>query len=164
MPELTIEEKLVELCIKKGISLSAAESCTGGMIAARLVNVSGVSDIFPGSIVTYSDACKHKLLGVKKSTLKNHGAVSKKTAKEMAKGICRKMKTDVGIGVTGIAGPGGGTKKKPVGLVYISCCYRDKVTVQKYLFQGDRSQIREDTVKNALNLARRCINERQKNF
>lgn len=157
MVNMAIEEELVELCVKKDITLSTAESCTGGLIAGRLVNVSGVSDIFPGSIVTYSDSCKHKMLGVKKETLKNYGAVSKKTAKEMAKGICRAMKTDLGIAVTGIAGPGGGTKKKPVGLVYISCCYRGKVTVEKWLFTGDRSQIREETVEKALVLAKKCI-------
>lgn len=155
--EVSIEEALVELCIKKGITLSTAESCTGGLIAGRLVNVSGVSDVFPGGMVTYSNSCKHKMLGVKKETLKDYGAVSKRTAKEMAKGICKAMHTDVGIAVTGIAGPAGGTKKKPVGLVYISCCYQGNVTVEKYIFKGNRKKVRENTVVRALDLARRCI-------
>ena len=103
------------------LTVSTAESCTGGMLAARLINVPGVSDSFKSGYITYANKAKRKILGVKKTTLAKYGAVSEETVREMVEGVVRVAKTDVGVAVTGIAGPDGGTKEKPVGLVYIAC-------------------------------------------
>lgn len=155
----TLEEHVVRLLKKKDCKIAAAESCTGGLLAGRIINVPGASDVMDTSMVTYSNKSKSKILGVKKTTLKEFGAVSKETAKEMAKGIAKLAKADVGIAVTGIAGPDGGTKKKPVGLVYIACSYKDKVRVVEYNFPGNRERVRERSVINALDLVRRCLND-----
>lgn len=155
----TLEEHVVRLLKKKDCKIAAAESCTGGLLAGRIINVPGTSDVMDTSMVTYSNKSKSKILGVKKTTLKEFGAVSKETAKEMAKGIAKLAKADVGIAVTGIAGPDGGTKKKPVGLVYIACSYKDKVRVVEYNFPGNRERVRERSVINALDLVRRCLND-----
>ena len=108
-------------------------------------------------LITYSNKAKRKLLGVKKETLKTHGAVSEQCAKEMAKGAARLAKADVAVSVTGIAGPEGGTEEKPVGLVYIGCFYKGKVVVEKYNFKGGRQKNRDYSVAKALDLLRRCI-------
>ena len=113
------------------------------MIAARIINVPGVSECYKAGLVTYSNKAKRKFLGVRE-TLDKYGAVSSKTASEMAKGAALLMKSDVAVAVTGIAGPDGGTEEKPVGLVYIGC-KRGEVTVKEYHFSGTRSQIREAT-------------------
>ena len=117
----SLEEKIVSLLQEKGWKIASAESCSGGMIASRLVNVSGVSDVFEEGYITYSNAAKHKLLGVSKQSLGQYGAVSSQVAGEMALGAARQARARAAIAVTGIAGPGGGTPQKPVGLVYISC-------------------------------------------
>lgn len=115
----SLEEKIVSLLQEKGWKIASAESCSGGMIASRLVNVSGVSDVFEEGYITYSNAAKHKLLGVSKQSLGQYGAVSSQVAGEMALGAARQARARAAIAVTGIAGPGGGTPQKPVGLVYI---------------------------------------------
>lgn len=153
----TLEETVVKLMKEKNLTLTTAESCTGGAIAARIVNVSGASEVLMQGIVTYSNKAKRKYLGVKKETLKTVGAVSKQTAKQMAKGGCKETGTNVCVSVTGIAGPGGGTKEKPVGLVYIGCCVDGKTTVKEFHFSGNRSRIREQSVMAALTLLRECI-------
>lgn len=157
--EETLEKALAELLLEKGMTIAFAESCTGGMIAGRLVNVPGVSKAFGTGYVTYSNKAKRKLLGVKKSTLKQFGAVSVQTAKEMAQGALFASGADVAVSVTGIAGPDGGTDKKPVGLVYIGCCVQGRTFVQEYHFLGNREKIRESTVAAALTFARSCLLE-----
>lgn len=157
--EETLEKALAELLLEKGMTIAFAESCTGGMIAGRLVNVPGVSKAFGTGYVTYSNKAKRKLLGVKKSTLKQFGAVSVQTATEMAQGALLASGADIAVSVTGIAGPDGGTDKKPVGLVYIGCCVQGRTFVQEYHFLGNREKIRESTVAAALTFARSCILE-----
>ena len=156
---VTLEKALVDMLIEKDLTIGTVESCTGGMISARLTNVPGVSAVLKNCFVTYSNKAKTKLVGVKKETLEKHGAVSKQVAKEMAKGLANLHKTDVAIAVTGIAGPDGGTEEKPVGLVYIACCVCGVTTVKKYNFSGNRNKIRENTVARALIQARDCIME-----
>lgn len=152
--EVTLEEKLVKMLKKRGLTMSTAESCTGGMIAAKLVNVSGVSEVFRSGAVTYANEAKMQLLGVKKKTLRKYGAVSAQTAEEMAIGAVMNLDTDVAVAVTGIAGPDGGTKEKPVGLVYIGCYVCGQVNVYECHFTGTREKIRESTTIMALNLIR----------
>ena len=134
----TLEEAVVDMLKDQKLTLSLAESCTGGAIASRIVNVPGASDVFLQGMVTYSNRAKRKSLGVKKNTLKTYGAVSEKCAKEMAKGGCFVTKTDICLSVTGIAGPDGGTKEKPVGLVYIGCHVCGKTEVVECHFRGNR--------------------------
>ena len=154
-----IEEEVVDALIKKGLHISCAESCTGGLLTGRIVNVSGASYVLNQSYVTYANEAKHKLLKVKKKTLKKHGAVSKQTAKQMAVGVAKASKAEVGVAVTGIAGPFGGTKDKPVGLVYIAVAYDGKVTVKKCQFYGTRQEVREASVCKALKMVKKCLAE-----
>lgn len=151
------EERVISLLQERGLKVATAESCTGGALAAALVNVSGASEVFEEGYITYSNKAKHKNLGVKTCTLKAHGAVSKQTAKEMSKGCLKAAKADVALSVTGIAGPGGGTAEKPVGLVYIGCCFQGKTKVIKCQFSGSRSEVRRQSVEAALLLAESCI-------
>ena len=157
--EVTLEQAVVNLLRKNNLTVTTAESCTGGMVAARLVNVPGVSESLKAGYITYADKAKHKLLGVRKGLLKKKGAVSAEVAEEMAKGAAIFSEADVAIATTGIAGPDGGSEKKPVGLVYIACCVKGKVTVKECHFSGNRMKIRESTVANALILMRECILE-----
>lgn len=152
-----IEEEIVKFMLKKELTLVTAESCTGGLLTGRIVNVPGVSEVLKAGLVTYSNKAKRKYLEVKKSTLKKYGAVSKQTAKEMAKGAAIGNDADIAIAVTGLAGPDGGTEEKPVGLVYIGCYAKEKVVVEEYHFTGTRQQIREQSVKAALELLKNCI-------
>ena len=148
----SLEEKIVSLLQEKGWKIASAESCSGGMIASRLVNVSGVSDVFEEGYITYSNAAKHKLLGVSKQSLGQYGAVSSQVAGEMALGAARQARARAAIAVTGIAGPGGGTPQKPVGLVYIGCYVDGKVFVTENHFQGSRQEIRTATTQAALSI------------
>ncbi len=144
----------------RGYSVATAESCTGGMIASTIVDVPGASDCFNEGYVTYSNEAKMKNLGVKDSTLIAHGAVSYETAMEMAKGVKKKAKADFGLSSTGIAGPGGGSPKKPVGLVYIGCAYGDdKCIVKELHLKGDRTAVRTAATKEAIVLLEECINK-----
>ena len=153
----TLEMAVVKLLKKLELTVTTAESCTGGMLAARLVNVPGVSDVFREGFITYANKAKRKILDVSKGTLKKYGAVSEQTAKEMATGGVFATDADVCIAITGLAGPDGGTEEKPVGLVYIACYLKDRVRVEKYQFKGDRNKIREQSVVKALDLLRRSI-------
>lgn len=157
--EETLEMVVVKLLKKLELSVTTAESCTGGMLAARLVHVPGVSDVFKEGFITYSNKAKRKRLDVSKATLKKYGAVSKQTAKEMATGGVFASDADVCVAVTGVAGPDGGTEEKPVGLVYIACYLKEKVKVESYQFKGNRQKIREQAVVKALDLLRRSILE-----
>lgn len=156
---VTLEMAVADLLQESDLTITFAESCTGGMLSARMVSVSGVSQCYKAGFVTYSNKAKRKFLGVKKHTLDKHGAVSEQTAGEMAKGAAMAAKADVAVAITGIAGPDGGTKTKPVGLVYIACYVKGKVTVEKYQFKGNRAKVRESAVSSALGLTRRCILE-----
>lgn len=155
----TLENAIVDLLVANKLTVSTVESCTGGMIAARLINVPGVSDVFKMGHITYSNKAKKKILGVKKRTLEKHTAVSAEVAQEMVKGVEMVSKADVCVSVTGLAGPDGGTAKKPVGLVYIACSVKGNVTVQEYHFNGNRAKIRENATASALTLMRKCILE-----
>lgn len=143
-------KEIVEKLVEKKITVATAESCTGGMIASAITDVSGASGIFGYGVVTYSNEAKMKILGVKESTLARVGAVSEETAHEMADGLSKLSDADVAVSVTGIAGPGGGSELKPVGLVYMGLAYNGEVFVKKNLFQGNRDDIRRQTVATAL--------------
>lgn len=155
--EVTLEKAVVDLLLANKLSISTVESCTGGLLAARLINVPGVSEVFKSGYITYSNKAKRRLLGIKKNMLAKHGAVSEEVARAMAKGAAAVSKADVVVSVTGIAGPDGGTEEKPVGLVYIGCYVCGRCTVRKCLFSGDRAKVRESTVSSALSLMRECI-------
>lgn len=141
-----IEEVVGQLLVSKGLTISTAESCTGGLIAATLVNYPGISAVLSEGVITYSNEAKVKLLGVSEGTLSKFGAVSEQTAKEMVLGLIKLTGTRVGISVTGIAGPGGGTEEKPVGLVYAGLYIDGKVEITKFNFSGTRQEIRSKTV------------------
>ena len=153
----TLEMTVVRLLKKYELTVTTAESCTGGMLAARLVNVPGVSDVFREGFITYSNKAKRKILDVSKGTLKKYGAVSEQTAKEMATGGVFATDADVCVAITGLAGPDGATEEKPVGLVYIACYMKDHVWVEHYQFKGNRGKVREQSVIKALDLLRRSI-------
>lgn len=153
----SLEEVVGELLIKNNISISFAESCTGGLLSSKITDIPGISSVFAGSMVTYSNDVKARNLGVSEETLKTHGAVSSSTAKEMAVNIRRIMNTRLGLSITGIAGPGGATESKPVGLVYVALADENDVVCRKLNLLGDRNKIRNNTVLNALDMIRRYI-------
>ena len=143
--------RLSEQLRNKGLKLATAESCTGGMIGAALTNLPGSSDIYEGGFITYSNDLKISALGVKFDTLQEHGAVSEQAAGEMAIGALEKTGADISIAVTGIAGPGGATDDKPVGLVYIAILFKGHAPrVHQHIFEGNRDDVRKQTVKVAL--------------
>lgn len=135
---------------ERGLSLSLAESCTGGMIAAALTGVPGASDIFWGSAVTYINSAKEHILGVSSETLERHGAVSEECAREMAEGSRRIYGADLAMSVTGIAGPGGGSDTKPVGTVWFGFSSKNGTEAFRRLFEGDREAVRRHTVEQVL--------------
>ena len=155
--ETTIEMVVGDLLIKNNLKISTAESCTGGMIASRLVSVPGISDVFLEGAVTYAYEAKVRTLNVKEETLKKYGAVSEETAREMAEGMAKRTGSDIAVVTTGIAGPGGGTEEKPVGLVYIGLYYKDEVYVYKNVFNGNRQKVRTKATVTALDMVRRKI-------
>ncbi len=157
--ETTLEKAVVELLLANHLTVSTVESCTGGLVAGRLINVPGVSEVLKLSYVTYSNKAKRKLLGIKKGILQKYTAVSPQVCEEMLKGASLINKADVVVSVTGLAGPDGGTEDTPVGTVYIGCSVKGKITVQKYIFSGNRAKIRENAVAYALILLRRCVLE-----
>ena len=155
--DVTLEKAVVDLRVANKLTACTVESCTGGMLSARLINVPGVSEVFKSGYVTYSNKSKRRLLGIKKNILVKHGAVSEQIAREMAKTAAALARADVSISTTGIAGPDGGTPEKPVGLVYIGCNVCGRITVKECHFHGSRERIRESTVAAALALLRECI-------
>ena len=150
-------KKTLDKLIKKNISISTAESCTGGLLASSITKFKDSSKIFLGGYVTYSNELKIRDLGVKKTTIKKYGAVSKETALEMINGLYHKNKTDVCISTTGIAGPGGGTKSKPVGLIYIGILINGKKKIFKKKFSGTRLSIQKDCVSFIFNYLNKSI-------
>ncbi|MBE6015930.1 MAG: competence/damage-inducible protein A [Lachnospiraceae bacterium] len=147
---VNLEDVIVELLTKEHLSIATAESCTGGLIAGRLINVAGASNCLNESYVTYSNEAKERLVGVSHDTLAAHGAVSEETAMEMAAGAAKAAGADVGISSTGIAGPGGGTPEKPVGLVYLGVSYKGQTYVRRLQLRGNRENNRNHTVEFAL--------------
>lgn len=154
--EEMLEEVVVHLLEKKKLTLCTAESCSGGMVASRIVNVPGASEVFKAGFVTYSNKAKRKYLGVNKHTLQKYTAVSREVAKEMAKGGVFETDADICVSITGLAGPDG-MDDKPAGLVYIGCYYKDHFTVEEFHFKGNRSKVRTLATIRALDLVRRCI-------
>lgn len=161
--EKTLETAVVELLHNQNLTLTTVESCTGGALSARIINVPGASEVLKQGFVTYSNRAKKKYIMVKKSTLKEHGAVSEKCAKEMAKGGCFITNSDAALSVTGLAGPDGGTEATPVGTVFIGCCLKGKTTVKEFHFNGSRNKVRDQAVTYALILLRECILENYEN-
>ena len=149
--EISIEDIVCKLLLEKNLTISTAESCTGGLVSATLINYPGVSSVFMEGCVAYSNEAKINRLGVKKETLDKFGAVSEETAREMAQGIANNFKTNIGLSTTGIAGPGGGSKEKPVGLVYIGIYINGKTIVKKFIFDGNRQEIRLKATNTILN-------------
>ena len=146
-------KRLVEKLNEKHLTIATAESCTGGMIGACITSVSGAANVYNEGYITYSNEAKEKNLGVSHTTLETYGAVSEQTAREMADGARKKSNADIAVAVTGIAGPGGGTDEKPVGLVYIGVATKDSVEAHKFIFSGGRDDVRKSTVENAIRLA-----------
>ena len=138
-------KKIVDRLIEKNITVSTAESCTGGMLGKIITSYSGASSIYGFGFITYANEAKEKILGVKWETLEKYGAVSEETAREMAQGARRISGSDIALSVTGIAGPGGGTAKKPVGLVYIALADGDETVVKRLNLSGDRDSVRQQT-------------------
>lgn len=157
--EASIEEIVLELCRARGLTLATAESCTGGLVAARLTSVPGSSDVFVGGIVSYSDAVKERELGVPADVLREHGAVSAETAAAMASGAQAQLSADVAVAVTGIAGPGGGSPEKPVGLVYLHASSPGGELAAEFSMPGDRDTIRARAAVGALHLLRKLVTE-----
>lgn len=150
-----LEKKIVELLKKLNMNMSTAESCTGGMLASKLIDVPGISEVFYEGVVSYSNEAKINRLGVRKEILDKYGAVSEEVAKEMVMGLT----TDVALSTTGIAGPDGGSEEKPVGLVYMGIRIKDKIYVEKRVFRGDRNKVRERTVSHTLFTLIKILNE-----
>lgn len=148
-----VERRLFNALKERGLRMATAESCTGGLIAKKMTDIPGSSDVFLGAVVSYSNSLKENLLGIDKNIIEVQGAVSSETAKTMAKNIKRLTNADVGIGVTGIAGPSGGCADKPVGTVYIGVCINNNVKVEHFVFNGDRETVRERTAKRAILIA-----------
>jgi competence/damage-inducible protein CinA-like protein len=157
--EAAVEEIVLELCRERGLSLATAESCTGGLVAARLTSVPGSSDVFKGSVVAYSNAVKESELSVSPDTLREHGAVSAETAGEMSRGVRSRLGADVAVAVTGIAGPGGGSEEKPVGLVYLDASGPSGALSADFVLPSDRDTIRRRSAIAALHLVRRLVSE-----
>ena len=152
MAENSLEVQIGKLLTRGGLTLAAAESCTGGLVSHRITNVPGSSDYFLGGIVAYSNQTKMALLGVLRETLDSHGAVSEETVLEMAAGVRQALRADIGIAVSGIAGPGGATPNKPVGLVWFGLSAGDASQARKYIFPGDRLAVKEQSAQAALQL------------
>lgn len=144
--------ELFDYLIKNNITVATAESCTGGNISKAFVEYAGISKVFLGGLCTYHNLVKENVLGVKNETLKNFGAVSKECAIEMLQGVKKVTGAQAAVCTTGIAGPGGGTKDKPVGLVYVGASYKDKTVIEKCFFKGTRKQVIEQAKQYALEL------------
>lgn len=151
---VTLEEAIVELLKEKGMTVTTAESCTGGLLAGRIMNVAGASAVYQEGYITYSNRAKEKLLGVSEETLRTYGAVSAETAAQMAEGAAKAAEADAALAVTGIAGPGGGSSEKPVGLVYVGCFVKGRVRTEEFIFTGNREKNRDYAVVRALTVLR----------
>jgi PncC family amidohydrolase len=158
---MSVEEAIGALLTQQCLTLSTAESCTGGLLSHRITNVPGSSDYFLGGFVTYSNEAKETFLGVSHETLLSYGAVSEETAREMARGARQRMGADIAVSITGIAGPSGGTPEKPVGLVYIALSAPDAERCQRQVWHGDRTANKEQSAEAALKLIVSYLLERR---
>ena len=150
--EHSLEERAAQRLIQRGFTVTTAESCTGGLLAGRLLNAAGISKAYREGYITYSNEAKEKLLQVSHETLEAYGAVSEQTAMEMAEGAAKQAGAQAALATTGIAGPDGGTPEKPVGLVYISCYVNGVTIVEEHVFAGERAQVRSMSVEAALHM------------
>ena len=157
----TLEQVVLRQLMTKNLTVTTAESCTGGLLASRLINVPGASSVIKSALITYCDEEKTRLLSVPKELLEKYTAVSFEVAEAMAIGGAKAGGANACLSVTGIAGPDGGTKERPVGLVYIGCYLNGKTVVSEYRLRGNREKIREQAVVQALDLLRRCLIEQE---
>lgn len=155
-----LSHDIAKILVKKKQTLSVCESCTGGMFGEIITRIPGSSRYFLGGIIAYSDAIKRQLVGIKPGLLRKSGAVSPEVARAMAQGVRRLFKSDIGVGITGIAGPSGGSRKKPVGLVYISLSFKRSVLIKKLVLAGGRDRIRKRACREALSLLRSSLQVR----
>lgn len=155
--DVSIQETVGEMLVNKNMTIGVSESCTGGLVSAKLIEYPGISSVFLEGAVTYSNEAKMRTLNVKKDTLEKFGAVSEETAIEMAEGIAKRCGSRIGVSTTGIAGPGGGTEEKPVGLVYIGVCIDGKTKVERHVFSGNRNAVRNKASMTALNMIRKSL-------
>jgi PncC family amidohydrolase len=151
---INLENVLGEMLVNRNLTISTAESCTGGMVAASLISYAGISSVFMEGAVTYSNEAKINRLGVSRETLDKYGAVSSEVAAEMAQGIAKTAGTNIGLSTTGIAGPGGGSVEKPVGLVYVGLYMNGEVKTKMLKLSGDRQEIRETATTQLLDWVR----------
>ena len=158
---MELEEEVGRLLKAQGLTLAVAESCTGGLIGHRITGISGSSEYFRGGVVAYANDLKRDLLGVSEGMLRENGAVSEAVAAAMAAGVRQGCGADVGLGITGIAGPGGATPGKPVGLVYIGISGGTRSTVRRWQFQGDRAQVKRSGSQAAIEMLREFLSERR---
>lgn len=149
-------ERLVAILRERRLLITTVESCTGGGIASGIIDVPGASYVLKEAFITYCDEAKHRLVGVKKKTLRKYTAVSPQVCRQMAKGGARTAKADLCLSATGVAGPGG-TEEFPAGLVYLGCCFDGRCEVRKYNFTGSRNEVRRQAVRESLNLALSCL-------
>lgn len=157
---MALEEQVVDRLIEKNFHISFAESCTGGMCCGTIVNVTNASKVLDVSFVTYANEAKMKFLGVNADTILSHGVVSEKVACEMAQGVCKTAGSEVGVGITGVAGPGGGTAKKPVGMVCFGFCINGQtVTYTKQFGEIGRNQVRKSSVEFVLQTLLELLDE-----
>ena len=154
-----LAKEVGELLRSKTLTISVAESCTGGKVGDLLTNVSGSSDYFMGGVISYSNRAKAELLGVNEKSLATEGAVSDKVARQMASGVRKSLHTKIGVGITGIAGPLGGTPSKPVGLVYIAVSSEKSTVSAKNLFKGSRTQIKNQSADRALEMIKEFVSK-----
>jgi PncC family amidohydrolase len=152
MSDIPLENRIGELLRRRGLRLAVAESCTGGLIGHRITNVAGASTYYMGSVTAYAYEAKVRLIGVRWATLEKYGAVSRETALEMARGVRRSLAADIGVSVTGIAGPGGGTPDKPVGLTWIGLSAAEVDEAWQFIWPGDRLAVKEQSAEMALQL------------
>lgn len=145
------QNKLVNILIEKGYKISAAESCTGGLFASKIISVPDASKVLDASFITYSNNQKIKLCGVSENSIKTHGVVSEKVAGEMAQGVAINLKSNIGVGISGIAGPTGGTKEKPIGMVCFGFFVDGRLKTFTKIFKGNRNSIRRKSVQLAIN-------------
>ncbi len=154
-----MEDVVARLLIQRNMKLAVAESCTGGLLSARLVNVSGISSFFLGGVVVYANELKSKLLSIDENLLLKHGAVSEEVCRAMCVGVLEETDADISVAITGIAGPGGGSKEKPVGLTYVGIGSDKEIVVHRFIFSGSRNVNRFLATQTALNLLRKALKE-----
>jgi PncC family amidohydrolase len=159
-PLSQLVERLQANCLERGVSVATAESCTGGLVAKLITDLAGSSGYFRGGVVSYADEAKTRLLGVAEDQLAAHGAVSAQVARSMASGALSSTGADLAVAVTGVAGPGGGSPAKPVGLSYVAVATAEGVEVRRFVWTGDRAANREASARAAVELLLECVSAR----